>query len=303
MPPILSTAVILMHTAKASALLMAGLLVASCASSPGKPAAGTAANAAAAGTTAPGMAPAGAPQRAAQVPGYLPPGTIDMLQVMPPAPMAGDARDEADRRIFRETRAFKDTPRWKMASDDAQLGTAQMLQQFSCAIDLELTPQQVPKMVLLLQRTMRDATQAMADAKERYRRKRPYQVDSGEICRPAAETNGSYDYPSGHATAGWTWGLVLAQVAPERASPILARARSIGDSRVVCGVHNASAVSAARLLSGETVAVASAMREYQEDLTAARAELSALRAAPHAAPAPARCEAEAALIRLPVPSH
>jgi acid phosphatase (class A) len=245
--------------------------------------------------------PAAARPGPAPVPGYLPAGAVDMLKVIPPAPVSGDARDEADRRIFRETRAFRDSARWKMASDDAQLGAAQMLQHFSCSLDIELAPQQAPKLVRFAQRATRDAAQAMARAKDYYQRKRPYFVDQGEICRPREEQGNSFDYPSGHATTGWAWGLALAQAAPGRATPVLARARAIGDSRVVCGVHNASAVSASRLLTGAALALASATAEYQQDLAAARAELAALRAAAHAAPAPARCEEEAALVNLPVP--
>ena len=282
-----------MRTSKTRIALPLGLLLAACAANGGKPPADpVAASMVPAATARPGPAP---------VPGYLPAGAVDMLKVMPPAPTAGDPRDEADRRIFRETRAFKDTPRWTMASDDAQLGTAPMLHHFSCAIDIELGPQQAPKLVRLLQRATRDAAQAMARAKDHYKRQRPFLVDEGEICRPREETGTSYDYPSGHTTAGWAWGLALAQVAPDRATAVLARARAIGDSRVVCGVHNASAVTAARMLTGATVALATATTEYQQDLAAAREELAALRAGPHSSPAPARCEAEARLVDQPLP--
>jgi len=289
-----------MRSAKAKSILPLGLLLAACAATGGKaPPEQSQADPLAASMTPGGSAGTRPPP--ATVPGYLAANAVDMLQVMPPAPTAGDARDEADRRVFRETRAFKDTLRWKMASDDAQLGTTQMLQHFACSIDIELTAQQAPKLSRFAQRVTRDAAQSMANAKEHFKRQRPYNVDAGDICRPREETGRSYDYPSGHATAGWAWGLALAQAIPDRATPILARARAIGDSRVVCGVHNASAVSAARFLTGATVAMASATPEYQQDLAAARTEIAALRAATHATPAPPRCAEETALVNLPVP--
>jgi acid phosphatase (class A) len=235
------------------------------------------------------------PPRGGQ-PGYLPAGSIDLMAVLPPPPRKGDATDEADRRIFRETRSLQGTPRWEMASGDALLGPAQMLQHFSCSLDIELTPQQAPRMVQVMQKATRDASQAMAKAKDAFQRLRPYKVDQGPICRPSQETDTSFDYPSGHATAGWAWGMVMAQIAPDHAVPILERARAIGDSRVICGVHNVSAVESARFLVSSTMALVMGTDEYQSDLKAARQELAALRAQPHVSPEPARCEVERRLV-------
>ena len=234
--------------------------------------------------------------------GYLGPAAIEMMRLMPPAPKNGDARDLADRRTFIETRALQGSARWRMAADDAELGSAAMLRHFSCSLGIELTPQQAPRMVAMLQKATRDGAQAMLKGKDLYQRKRPYKVAEGEICRPRDELGESFDYPSGHTVAGWTWGMVLAQVAPERALPILTRGRSIGDSRIICGVHNVSAVEASRLLTSATLAAVMATPEYQADLLAARAELAGLRKQPHSEPQAARCEEEARLIDLPLPS-
>jgi len=228
--------------------------------------------------------------------GYLAADAIDVMRVMPAAPKNGDARDQADRRIFRETRALEGSARWRMATDDAELGSAAMLKHFSCSLGIELTPQQAPRLVAMLQKATRDGAQAMLKAKDVYQRQRPYWVDEGPICRPRDELGKSFDYPSGHTTAGWTWGMALAQVAPERATSILARGRSIGDSRIVCGVHNNSAVEAARLLTSATMALVMVTPAYQADLAGARSELAQLRSQPHAEPQPQRCEEEARLI-------
>jgi acid phosphatase (class A) len=222
-----------------------------------------------------------------------------MFALMPPAPHVGDARYDNDRRVFRETRALEGSPRWKMAADDAELGTAAMLKHFSCSLGMDLTPQQAPRIVALAQKATRDATQAMAKAKDYYKRQRPFLIDEGNTCVARSTVGDSFDYPSGHTTAGWSWGLVLAQVSPENGNALLARGRAIGDSRVVCGVHNASAVEAARLLTSSTMTLTSATPEYQADLAAARAELAALRAGQYAKPEPARCAEEAALVKIP----
>jgi acid phosphatase (class A) len=243
-----------------------------------------------------GMAsPAPGPRSA----GYLAAGSIDMLKVLPPAPVEGDTRYETDRLVFKETRAWEGSERWKMASDDALADAADMLRHFSCSVGVELNPANAPKIMGVAQRATRDAGREMAVAKDHFQRKRPFWSDAGNICRPREELGDTYDYPSGHATAAWTWALVLAQVAPDRASQILARGRAIGESRVVCGVHNASAVEGGRYTADVVMAVTSVNAEFRADVDAARAELASLRKSV-AKPDPARCEREAALVALPI---
>jgi acid phosphatase (class A) len=106
------------------------------------------------------------------------------------------------------------------------------------------------------------------------------------------------DYPSGHATWGWTVGLILAKAQPQRADAILARARAYGESRVVCGVHNASSVEAGRINAEGLVAALETAPDFRADLAAVRAELDAARAA-GPAPDKARCDAQAALLAQP----
>jgi acid phosphatase (class A) len=104
--------------------------------------------------------------------------------------------------------------------------------------------------------------------------------------------NGSY--PSGHSTLSWAWGLVLAELAPDRASQIMARARGIGDSRVVCGVHYLSDVEAGRLVGASLVAAEHGQAAFRADMDRARAELDALRSGPRAAPTNCAAQDEAA---------
>jgi acid phosphatase (class A) len=243
-------------------------------------------------------------QSASMVPGpkftgYLQPGVLDILKVLPPAPVEGDTRYETDRQVFKATRSWEGTARWQMANDDAAAAPADLLRHFSCSVGVELNPANAPKIMSVAARATRDSGREMNTAKEHFQRKRPFLIDKGNICRPLAEVKDTFDYPSGHTTAGWTWALVLAQVAPDHASSILARGRSIGESRVVCGVHNASAVEGGRYTADAVMALISANEEFRADVDAARMELAKLRQS-GAKPDPARCEKEAALVALPI---
>ena len=232
-------------------------------------------------------------------PGYVKTDAIDIVKVLPPAPVEGDTRYETDRLVFKETRTWEGSARWQMASDDAALAPPDLLRDFSCSVDVALTPGNAPMIMRVAQRAARDAGRQMTIAKDHFQRKRPFWIDKGDICRPRLELGDTYDYPSGHSTAGWSWALVLAQVAPDRATQIFARGRSIGESRVVCGVHNASAVEGGRYTADAVMTLVAATPEYHVDLDSARAELAELRKTA-AKPDPASCATEAALVALPI---
>ena len=137
-----------------------------------------------------------------------------------------------------------------------------------------------------------DVERAVNQPKNYYMRPRPFFSLPGDIC-VARNENASPDYPSGHATWGWSVGLVLAEIDPDRATQVLVRARAFGESRVVCGVHNASSVDAARTVAASVVAALHGDAAFRADLDAARAELAGLLRTPRR-PAPAACAAETA---------
>ncbi|WP_136162641.1 acid phosphatase [Sphingomonas flavalba] len=227
--------------------------------------------------------------------GYLPSGAFDILAVLPPAPVKGEVRYDADRRIFKRTRALLNTPRGALATNDVDYSPPAMLRDFSCAVGVALTPENAPKTTALIARAGVDTANQSRVAKDYYKRLRPYQIDRGRTCQNPEELKHSFDYPSGHTTRGWTWAAILAQVAPDRATPIMARGRAYGESRIICGVHNASAVEAGRVTSAATLTAVATQPAFQADLAAARAEMDALRADP-ATPRPAACEEEAKLV-------
>lgn len=230
---------------------------------------------------------------------YLAAGALDMTRILPPAPKPGDPRYRNDRAIFRATRHWLGTPRGDLATRDVQTAVPAMADAFSCSLGIKLTPQIAPRTMALIARAGITANAQSQAAKDFFKRLRPYQIDKGRTCQDPKQLAGSYDYPSGHTTWGWTWGMLLADLAPDRATAILSRARAYGESRVVCGVHNYSAIEAGRVTASATIAAESGTPEFQADLAAARVELAALRANP-ATPKPENCEAEANLVALPI---
>jgi len=242
--------------------------------------------------------------------GYLAPGEFDVTTILEPAPRPGDPRYDTDRKIFKATRSLQGSARWQLATTEAEYSVPGLMRDYSCAVGIQLTPETAPNLAAVVKRAAADTSAESSHAKDIYQRERPFTIDHGAICQPASELfdkkrgRMSYDYPSGHTTYGWTWAIILASIAPDRAQQILARGRAYGDSRFICGAHNESAVEAGFLSASATMAVVATKPEYQADLEAARTELAHLRTG--GAPAAQGCEAENTLIaqrvmpRLPV---
>lgn len=225
--------------------------------------------------------------------GYLP-APLDTTHILPPAPTPGTSRYEADRTIYLQTRSLKDSDRWIMAQGDDK--SANILQQLSCSAGVALDKETAPRLTALLLRIRYDVGASTNAAKDYYKRKRPYLIDEGPICIDKTDSlAASPDYPSGHVTWGWSVGLILAELIPDRAGAILPRARAVGESRVVCGVHNASAAEAGRTNAAAVVAALHGQQAFRDDLEGVRKELQALRKTGKA-PDAGLCSAEAAVL-------
>ena len=226
--------------------------------------------------------------------GYLGKTGPDTYAILPPAPTPGTPRWEADRAIYKATRAYQGSPRWALAQGDADQPA--FVKDLSCAVGVDLSAAAAPRLQTMLRRMAVDATYYTNYPKDIYKRPRPFVVDPGPTCvEQTPSLTASPDYPSGHNTWSWAVGLVMAELAPDRSTQILQRSRAFGESRLVCGVHNLSGVEAGRTNASIMVAGLHGVAEFRADLDAARAEVAAARKA-GPAPNPDACAAEAALI-------
>jgi acid phosphatase (class A) len=212
--------------------------------------------------------------------GYLTPETLpNSLVLLPPPPAADSAALANDREVSRRGLALRGTPRWALATEDANLMFPQAAGTFSCALGVPITEKDTPHLYMLLRRTLADAGLSTYSAKKQYQRKRPFTVNNEPICTPAdiefLIKDGSY--PSGHTAIGWAWALILSEIDPERADAVLARGRAFGESRVICNVHWHSDVVEGRFMGAAAVARLHADPEFQAELKAAKAEIESLR--------------------------
>jgi len=200
--------------------------------------------------------------------------------LLPPPPAMGSAAQAADADIYRATRAFRDGPRWTLATQDALLKFPDVLGTFSCAVGAPLDETATPRLAAFMRRSVSDAALATYGAKNLYQRRRPFLEFKEATCTPQDEPRLERDgsYPSGHTSIGWAWALLLAEMAPDRADAILARGYAFGQSRVICGAHWQSDVNEGRTVGAAVIARLHGEAAFNADLQAAKEELNAVRA-------------------------
>lgn len=225
--------------------------------------------------------------------GYLGRDLPDSLLLIPAPPAENTAAFEQDQSVSRASQRLRGTPRYAQATADADLSFPHAASAFACALGAPITPERSPHLYQLLRRSLTDAALATYAAKDHYQRTRPFVHYNESTCAPADEPALRNDgaYPSGHTSIGWTWALILTELAPDRADALLARGRSFGESRLVCNAHWQSDVLEGRAVAAGTVAKLHADTTFKADLAAAEAEVAALRRSGEAPNAD--CDAEA----------
>jgi acid phosphatase (class A) len=235
-------------------------------------------------------------------PGYLTKETVpDSLALLPPPPAEGSPALALDEEVHKGAAVLRDKPRYRLAALDAELVFPKAADAFACTLGVPIAEQHTPRLYRLMQRILLDAVTATSGAKNKYLRARPFMVHEEPSCKPEDEarlrTNGSY--PSGHATIGWAWALVLAEVDPAHHDAVIARGRAYGESRLVCNVHWQSDIIEGRFLAAAVVSQEHAVAEFRADVEAARKELAAARAKKLAPGRDCAAEAEALTQQIP----
>lgn len=203
--------------------------------------------------------------------------SVDSSFYLPPPPDSGSAAYHFDEAAYWQGYALKGTPRWKQATEDADLSQANVAKIFSQVLQTPIDATRTPATWKLLgDLLVQGAAYAPAAAKDRYMRVRPFVVFDHRTCQPESDEanmrkNGSY--PSGHTTFGTLTALVLSQARPDRAQELAKRAWQYGESRVICGAHWQSDVNAGRYVGAVEFARLQTVPAFQHELQQATAEL------------------------------
>lgn len=224
------------------------------------------------GAPALGQAP---PAKPAKVLRYLSAADIEPSRLLPAPPVDGSDANKAELAELHRLISTKTAERYNQAKwDDEHEDPSMYAPLLGAGFDLA----KLPATAEVLAVVKLDADIAATAGKARFARKRPWAVDATiPTCDPDDKPTTSY--PSGHATLGYSLGMTLAVLMPERAEALMSRAEDYAFSRQICGSHYASDTRASQALSAAMVTALLKNPEFQTELALARDELRVARLA------------------------
>lgn len=198
---------------------------------------------------------------------------LDPARLVPPPPADGSARQRAELAEVHRLLATRRPERLAQAVWDDQHEDASL---FATTLGPGFDLSRLPATAALL--GMVDAERRKAEgAKALFARKRPWAYDPTIIpCDGGQRTKSVLSsYPSGHSLTGYSLGLALATLIPEKAQAIQARADDYAYSREICGAHYHSDTQASQVLATALVTALWSKPGVADMASAARDELDA----------------------------
>ncbi|CAN5252463.1 hypothetical protein BH10PSE14_BH10PSE14_12450 [soil metagenome] len=210
----------------------------------------------------------------ATAPGDKPPvllsrSDLDPALVLPPPPAAGSAQAASE---FAELHAAEAARAPAEEADARRDGDTKNATIFEAALGARFDLDRLPATARLMA-LVRASEKATVDiGKDEFKRPRPYAVDPAlKSCKRNDDPLSSY--PSGHSSMAFSMGETLARLVPEKATALLARAARYAQSRIVCGQHFRSDVSAGQMLGLLIAERLMTKPAFARQFRAARAEL------------------------------
>jgi acid phosphatase (class A) len=186
------------------------------------------------------------------------------IPAFPKKGSAAQKADEAELRKLQKTRTAEDCAR-------ANSEVVVTLQSLYGKPYGELTEQQVATLAPFFDKIRNELGGYIGIAKKGYARLRPYLYVKG--LKPCVPTETSFAYPSGHATLGMFYGLILTDIFPAKEAQFKARTETIGRDRILGGVHHPTDVQAGYQLGRMLYTELAKSKLYQQEVETYRESL------------------------------
>lgn len=198
---------------------------------------------------------------------FVSPGQVDLARLLPPPPAMDSAEQRDEIALLLQLQKQRTPAMVALAQADA----AREVFRFADAVGPQFTADKLPATAALFQAVKENGDAILGNAKKHWDRPRPYAVSS-EI-DPCVHKPGNASYPSGHATYGTLVAVILADMVPEKAQALAARAEQYRFNREIGGVHYPSDVAAGRIAGTVIAAFLFNSPAFQQQYAVARAEV------------------------------
>lgn len=224
-------------------------------------------------------APAAAPKKTLQV---LTPAETDPGRLLPPPPASGSvsqSRELAEEHNLVKTRTPERFAQAKWDNEHEDVSA------FAAVIGSGFDMGKLPVTAKLLAVVLNDQSVIASASKEYFHRQFPVAALGAAVenyrdwtCDPDVKKPSGRplrSYPSGHGTMGYTLGVFLSALIPDKSQAILARAADYAYSREICGDHYHSDLEASHALGNALGILLLKNATLKPQIEASKAELRA----------------------------
>jgi acid phosphatase (class A) len=176
---------------------------------------------------------------------YLDPSQVDLVSILAPPPAPQSPEGNADLQAVLAAQKTRTDADVKRAQADDELSVFR----YADVMGSGFAPEKLPFATVFFKDVATDGGQVVNPTRAHFNRQRPVAVD--KQIEPVVNAGGG-SYPSGTAAFAYEAAILLANMVPEKAPAIFARAADWGHNRVVAGVHYPGDVEAARI-SGSVI--------------------------------------------------
>ena len=207
----------------------------------------------------------------AKQPLILPPSIFNPAQILPAPPADDSPEAEVERATIKAAYADASPEQRAAARRDAANESVRLFADTIPDFDLD----QLPATKALFQTVRANERVQTGIFKRHFNRRRPYQVDASITpCQPPKNFDINASDPSGHTSMAFSSAVILADLLPDYAPAIMARAEQYGHNRIVCGAHHPFDVRSGQVLGTLIGVTLLKSPELQAQLDAAREELA-----------------------------
>jgi acid phosphatase (class A) len=198
---------------------------------------------------------------------------VDPSRLLPPPYKDGSDLQRLDLAVVEQVYGGRSPERRAQAEWDDKHESVEL---FSATLGPQFDLKKLPVTAKLIAELDNEQSVVANIAKDYFKRNRPWAIDPTIVaCDYKPNAAPLTSYPSGHATLSYSMGYVLAQLTPEKAQAILARAQEYAFSRIVCGAHYPSDIEASHILATEMAMMMLDNPAFHAEFVAAKAELKA----------------------------